>query len=91
MAAAIFVAGLGISATLISSYSIAERVVDPGRRTEGMAWLTTAAATGTAVGASTAGRLIEARGAGAGYLFGMACGLAGLVILTAGFRHLAGG
>jgi MFS family permease len=90
MAVAIFVAGLGISATLISSYTIAERVVDPERRTEGMAWLTTASATGTAIGASVAGRLIDAHGAGPGYLFGMACGLAGLAILTAGFRHLAG-
>jgi len=89
MAVAIFVAGLGISATLISSYTIAERVVNPGRRTEGMSWLTTAAATGTAIGASIAGRLIDAHGAGAGYLFGMTCGLAGLLILAAGFRHLA--
>jgi|SRR5215469_694725 len=88
MAVAIFVAGLGISATLISSYTIAERVVAPGRRTEGMAWLTTAAATGTAIGASVAGPLIDAHGAGAGYWFGMACGLAGLMVLTGGFRRL---
>jgi len=91
MAVAIFVAGLGISATLISSYTIAERVVDAGQRTEGMSWLTTAAATGTAVGASMAGRLVDAHGAGAGYLFGLACGLAGLVILTCMIRHLGAG
>ncbi|HYS31967.1 MAG TPA: MFS transporter [Streptosporangiaceae bacterium] len=91
MAVAIFVAGLGISATLISSYTIAERVVDAGQRTEGMSWLTTAAATGTAIGASMAGRLVDAHGAGAGYLFGLACGLAGLVILTCMIRHLGAG
>jgi predicted MFS family arabinose efflux permease len=88
MAVAIFVAGLGISATLISSYTIAERTVDRARRTEGMAWLTTATSTGTAIGASVAGRLIDAHGAGAGYLFGMACGLAGLAVLCGGFRRL---
>src|SRR5262245_21088251 len=36
MAAGILVAGLGISATLVSSYSIAERVVAADQRTEGM-------------------------------------------------------
>jgi predicted MFS family arabinose efflux permease len=49
MAVAIFTAGLGISATLSTSYSIAERVVAAEHRTEGMSWLTTAAAAGTAL------------------------------------------
>jgi predicted MFS family arabinose efflux permease len=81
-AVAIFVAGLGISATLVTSYSIVERLVDAGRRTEGMSWLTTAASVGTAAGAPLAGQLIDAYGAGAGYLFALAAGLAGLAILT---------
>ena len=51
MAAAITAAGLGISATLASSYRVAEMAVPPGQRTEAMSWLTTAAATGTALGA----------------------------------------
>lgn len=89
MAVAILVAGLGISATLVSSYSIAERVVPADQRTEGMSWLTTAAATGTAIGAPLAGRLVDANGAGAGYLFALAAGLAAIAILVIRFRDLA--
>lgn len=86
MAVAIFLAGLGISATLVTSYSIAERDVAAGRRTEGMSWLTTAASVGTAAGAPLAGHLVDAHGAGAGYLFALAAGLAGLAILTRPIR-----
>jgi hypothetical protein len=91
LAAGIFVAGLGISATLVSSYSIAERVVAADQRTEGMSWLTTAAATGTAIGAPLAGRLVDTHGAAAGYLFALAAGLTGLAILICRFRDLSRG
>ena len=89
MAAAITAAGLGISATLASSYRAAETTVPAGQRTEAMSWLTTAAATGTALGAPLAGRLIDAAGAPAGYLFAFAAGLAAVAIATAGRRYLA--
>ena len=51
-----------------------------------MSWLTTAASVGTAAGAPLAGQLIDAYGAGAGYLFALAAGLAGLAILTRPLR-----
>jgi len=89
MAAAITAAGLGISATLASSYRLAEMAVPPGQRTEAMSWLTTAAATGTALGAPLAGRLIDFRGAPAGYLFAFAAGLAALTITLLQRRQLA--
>ena len=89
MAAAITAAGLGISATLASSYRAAEMAVPAGQRTEAMSWLTTAAATGTALGAPLAGRLIDTAGAPAGYLFAFAAGLAAVAIATAGRRYLA--
>lgn len=81
MAAAITAGGLGISATLASSNRVAEMAVPAGQRTEAMAWLTTAAATGTALGAPVAGYLIDVSGASAGYLFGFAAGLAGVAIV----------
>jgi MFS transporter len=80
MAAAITAAGLGISATLTTSYRIAETTVAAGQRTEAMSWLTTAAAIGTAVGAPLAGRLIDTAGASAGYLFAFGAGLAALAV-----------
>ncbi len=90
MAAGIFVAGLGISATLVSSYSIAERVIAADQRTEGMSWLTTAASTGTALGSALAGHLVDAHGASAGYLFALASGLAAIAILVVRYRDLSG-
>jgi MFS family permease len=88
MAAAITAAGLGISATLASSYRVAEMAVPPAQRTEAMSWLTTAAATGTALGAPLAGIIVDARGAAAGYLFGVAAGLAGLAVALLRRRDL---
>jgi hypothetical protein len=89
MAAAITAAGLGISAALASSYRTAEMTVPAGQRTEAMSWLTTAAATGTALGAPLAGRLIDLRGAPAGYLFAFAAGLAAVAIAVLRRRDLA--
>jgi Major Facilitator Superfamily len=88
MAIGILVAGLGISATLVSSYSIAERIVPNDQRTEGMSWLTTAASTGTALGSSLAGRLVDAHGASAGFGFALAAGLVAVAILVIGYRDL---
>jgi MFS family permease len=89
MAAAITAAGLGISATLTSSYRVAQMAVPAGQRTEAMSWLTTAAATGTAVGAPLAGRLIDTSGAPAGYLFAFTTGLAAVAITLLCRRALA--
>jgi MFS family permease len=89
MTAAITAAGLGISATLASSYRVAEMAVPPGQRTEAMSWLTTAAATGTALGAPLAGHLIDASGAPAGYLFAFTAGLAAVAITLLRRRALA--
>ncbi len=89
MAAAITAAGLGISATLASSYRVAEMTVPAGQRTEAMSWLTTAAATGTALGAPLAGRLIDTYGASAGYLFAFAAGLAAVAIAVLRRRDLS--
>ncbi len=89
MAAAITAAGLGISATLASSYRVAEMAVPAGQRTEAMSWLTTAAATGTALGAPLAGHLIDIHGAPAGYLFAFAVGLAAVAIAVLRRRVLA--
>lgn len=90
MAAAITAAGLGISATLASSYRVAEMAVPAGQRTEAMSWLTTAAAIGSALGAPLAGYLIDRSGASAGYLFAFAAGLVAVAITLAHRRRLTG-
>ncbi len=88
MAVALLVAGLGISATLTSSYHLAGTVVPAGQRTEGMSWLTTAASAGAALGAPLAGRLIDLGGATPGYLFASAAGLLAMLILLLRRRDL---
>jgi predicted MFS family arabinose efflux permease len=89
MAVTLTAAGLGISATLASSYRVAEMAVPPGQQTEAMSWLTTAAATGTALGAPLAGHLIDVSGAPAGYLFALAAGLTAIAIAVLRHRTLA--
>jgi hypothetical protein len=88
MAAALTAAGLGISATLATAYRALDLAVPAGQRTEAMSWLTTAAATGTALGAPVTGHLIDTYGAAAGYLFSFAAGLAALSITALYRRHL---
>ncbi len=88
MAVTLLVAGLGISATLTSSYHLAGTVVPAGQRTEGMSWLTTAASVGAALGAPLAGRLIDVGGATPGYLFASAAGLLAVLILLLRRRDL---
>ena len=87
MAVALLVAGLGISATLTSSYHLAGMVVPAGQRTEGMSWLTTAASVGAALGAPLAW-LIDVGGATPGYLFASAAGLLAVLILLLRRRDL---
>lgn len=59
-------AGLSIAPVLINGYGLAEHLVAPEARTEGFAWLTTAIATGVAIGSPLAGRLIDTSGPRAG-------------------------
>jgi MFS family permease len=85
LAAVIFVAGLTISPTLIAAFSLVERQARPGRRTEGMAWVSSAASVGIAAGSAFAGQVVDAGGARWGYglaagwgALALACCLAGL-------------
>ncbi|MFI7132597.1 MFS transporter [Nonomuraea sp. NPDC050153] len=69
MAAALFLAGFAISPTLITGFSLTERLVPPSLLTEGMAWISTSIGFGVAVGAWAGGRLTEMFGASNAYVF----------------------
>jgi len=75
---------------VIGGFSLVEQQARPGRLTEGMAWLTSALAVGTAAGSAAAGQVIDADGARWGYAFAavaaLAC-LAGLSWLTDSGPH----
>jgi predicted MFS family arabinose efflux permease len=63
----IFFAGFAISPTLIGGYSLIERQAPARHRTESIAWLSTSAALGNAVGSTVVGRIIDVYGAIGGY------------------------
>jgi MFS family permease len=86
--AAIFVAGLAIAPTLINGYSLIEYHAAPGRRTEGMTWLSSAISVGVATGSALAGRLIDAAGARWGYVLSAALGGAAFMVCLAGIGRL---
>ncbi|MGF7234633.1 MAG: MFS transporter [Frankia sp.] len=66
--------GLAIAPALINGYGLVERLVPPAARTEGFAWLTTAIATGVALGSPLAGRLIDASTPRTGFVVVAGCG-----------------
>lgn len=71
MAGALFLAGFAISPTLITSFSLTERLVPPSLLTEGMAWISTAIGFGVAIGSWAGGALTEAYGASSAYGFSL--------------------
>ncbi|MEV4160108.1 MFS transporter [Nonomuraea dietziae] len=80
MAIGLFVAGLAISPTLITGFSLTERLVPASLLTEGMAWISTSIGFGVAVGAWAGGRLTEAFGASNAYGFSLACALLAAIV-----------
>ncbi|MEV0158603.1 MFS transporter [Nonomuraea fuscirosea] len=69
MAGALFLAGFAISPTLITVFSITERMVPQSLLTEGMAWISTAIGFGVALGSWAGGALTESYGASSAYVF----------------------
>ena len=63
-----FFAGLAVAPTLISLFSLAERLVPPRQLTEGLTWANSALAVGFALGSSLGGVLIDGVGTSASFL-----------------------
>ncbi|GAA2245839.1 MFS transporter [Streptomyces ruber] len=82
LAVALFVAGLAIAPTMITTMALVEEHVPRAQLTEGMTWVSTGLAVGVALGSSVSGWVIDAAGADAGY--GVP-GVAGAVAAAVGF------
>jgi predicted MFS family arabinose efflux permease len=78
------VAGLAISPTLITGFSLTERLVPSSLLTEGLAWISTSIGLGVAMGAWAGGRLTEEFGASDAYGFSLACAAVAVVVGLAG-------
>jgi predicted MFS family arabinose efflux permease len=84
LAAVLLLAGAAIAPTCASVYAMVDNVAPAGTVTEAFAWLATAIAVGSAVGATFAGAIVDHAGPAAA--FGLAAGAGALAVLTAALR-----
>ncbi|MGW4792175.1 MFS transporter [Nonomuraea sp. NPDC004297] len=80
MAGALFLAGFAISPTLITAFSLTERLVPPALLTEGMAWISTAIGFGVAAGAWAGGHITQEYGSSSAYVFSVAAAAVAVVV-----------
>ena len=64
LAVALFVAGLSIAPTMVTTMALVEQHVPRAKLTEGMTWTSTGLAVGVALGSSAAGWVVDAAGVG---------------------------
>ncbi|WP_030902683.1 MFS transporter [Streptomyces sp. NRRL F-5126] len=88
LAAALFVAGLTVAPTMVSTVALVEAHVPRSALTEGMTWTSTGICVGVALGSSAAGWVVDAAGARAGYAVPGVAGAAAAVVAVAGYRRL---
>ncbi|MER6070795.1 MFS transporter [Streptomyces sp. NPDC001817] len=88
LAVALFVAGLSIAPTMITTMSLIEEHVPRAQLTEGMTWVSTGLAVGVALGSSVAGWVIDTAGARAGYGVPAASGAVAVAAGFLGYRRL---
>ncbi|MGV4987296.1 MFS transporter [Streptomyces sp. NPDC001709] len=88
LAVALFVAGLSIAPTMITTMSLIEEHVPRAQLTEGMTWVSTGLAVGVALGSSMAGWVIDTAGARAGYGVPAVSGAVAVAVGFLGYRRL---
>ena len=89
LAVALFLAGLSIAPTMITTMSLIEKHVPRAQLTEGMTWVSTGLAVGVALGSSVAGWVIDAAGARAGYGVPAVSGAVAVAVGFLGYRRLS--
>ncbi|GGZ36837.1 MFS transporter [Streptomyces poonensis] len=88
LAVALFVAGLAIAPTMITTMALVEEHVPRAQLTEGMTWVSTGLAVGVALGSSVSGWVIAAAGAEAGYGVPAVAGAVAVAVGFLGYRRL---
>jgi MFS family permease len=86
MAVAVFLTGIGIAPTMIAANSVVERLAERTRLNEAFAWLSSAVASGVAIGSVISGVVIDELGPRGGQAVGVVAGTiaASVVLLGAG-------
>lgn len=90
LAVALFVAGLSVAPTMVTTMALVEQHVPRTRLTEGMTWTSTGLAVGVALGSSAAGWVVDASGAKAGYVVPAVAGALAAAVAILGHRRLTG-
>lgn len=88
LAVALFVAGLSIAPTMVTTMALVEQHVPRAKLTEGMTWTSTGLAVGVALGSSAAGWAVDAAGAEAGYGVAGVAGVLAAAVAFLGYRRL---
>ncbi|MBT2382499.1 MFS transporter [Streptomyces sp. ISL-11] len=88
LAVALFVAGLSIAPTMVTTMALVEQHVPRAKLTEGMTWTSTGLAVGVALGSSAAGWVVDASGAAAGYAVSGVAGVLAAAVAFLGYRRL---
>jgi MFS family permease len=84
----VVLAGVAVSPSLISAFTLAEVLVPRAAVTEAFTWIGTALALGVAVGASLAGKIVDSVGANASFLVATVSAGAAAVVVGLGQRCL---
>jgi hypothetical protein len=84
----VVLAGIAVSPSLISCFSLAELLVPRAAVTEAFTWIGTALALGVAVGASLAGKIVDVSGANTAFAVATVAAAAGAVVVSLGQRQL---
>jgi hypothetical protein len=90
LAFAVFVSGVAISPTFITAFGLIERRVPEAMLTEGVTWVMTGIGIGMALGAFTAGWMIDNFGARNGFWVSVVAGVISLLTVLLGQKTLAG-
>ncbi|MFB7371159.1 MFS transporter [Streptomyces sp. NPDC056222] len=88
LAVALFVAGLSIAPTMVTTMALVEAHVPRTKLTEGMTWTGTGLAIGVALGSSAAGWVVDASGAEAAYVVPVVSGALAVLVGLLGYHRL---
>jgi MFS family permease len=84
----VVIAGIAVSPSLISSFTLAELLVPRSAVTEAFTWIGTALGLGVAVGASVAGKIVDVWGANASFLVAVVAAAVAAVVVALFQRQL---
>lgn len=88
LAVALFIAGLTIAPTMVTTMGLVERLVPRSKLTEGMTWTSTGLAVGVALGSSAAGWAVDAFGPDRAYSVPAVAGALAAAVAFLGHRRL---